>query len=81
MRYLCFGTDSETEGSVATHLLVICKGRYFTLEAVDPIGHLITVPELDLQLKHIRSLCDGQPDGCAVGALTGENRTVWYQVS
>ena len=33
-----------------------------------------------MQLKEISKLCDGQPDGPGLGALTGQNRTVWYQV-
>ena len=51
------------------------------MEAVDTAGHLITVPELDAHLRHIQVLCDGQPNGCSVGALTGQDRTVWYQVN
>ena len=60
---------------------MICRGRYFVFDALDSKGEILSVPELELQIQHIRSLCDGQPEGPAVGTLTGDNRTVWFQVN
>lgn len=71
---------TESEGDAASHLLVICRGRYFTIKVLDKDRDIITVPEFEVQFRRIRSLCDGEPEGPGVGALTGQNRTVWYQL-
>lgn len=70
---------TESEGEAASHVVVMCRGRFFTFKVLDGDGNIITVPEFEVQLHHIRSLCDSQPEGPGVGALTGQNRTVWYE--
>jgi carnitine O-octanoyltransferase len=71
---------TEREGPMPTHLLVICRSRFFTFDALDSDGHVITAPEIEMQLRHVRSLCDGKPPGPGVGALTAENHTTWWEL-
>lgn len=77
---LRFYFKTEREGCAPSHVLVICRGRYFTFDVLDGEGNIITAPELESQLRRIGEISDGQPQGPAVGALTSEHRTVWHRL-
>jgi len=66
---------------VSTNMLIICKARLFVFSVLDAAGHVITVPEIEQQLRSIYTACDGKPEGPGIGALTAENRTTWWEVS
>ena len=61
--------------------VVLCKGRIFVLRIVDENQQPLTAPELQKEFQYIRDKCDSEPEGPAVGALTGDFRTTWAQVS
>lgn len=62
-------------------MAVLCRGRIFTVETFHPeTGTQLTPPEIEAQLIHVRSLCDGCAEGPGVGSLTGDERTSWAKV-
>ncbi|XP_068091611.1 peroxisomal carnitine O-octanoyltransferase [Hyperolius riggenbachi] len=65
-----------TEGSCPTHLVVMCRGRIFSFEAVID-GHILSPPEIESQLSYIRDVCHRERDGIGLSALTTEERTRW----
>uniref|UniRef100_A0A8C2Z1M0 Peroxisomal carnitine O-octanoyltransferase n=1 Tax=Cyclopterus lumpus TaxID=8103 RepID=A0A8C2Z1M0_CYCLU len=67
---------TEREGPCPSHLVVICRGRIFTFDAVCD-GQILTPPELLRQLSYVKECCDGEPEGDGVAALTSEERTRW----
>uniref|UniRef100_A0A8C9X3U7 Peroxisomal carnitine O-octanoyltransferase n=1 Tax=Sander lucioperca TaxID=283035 RepID=A0A8C9X3U7_SANLU len=69
---------TESEGPCPSHLVVICRGRIFTFDAVCD-GQILTPPELLRQLSYVKECCEGEPEGDGVAALTSEERTRWAQ--
>lgn len=69
---------TEREGSCPSHLIVMCRGRIFTFNAVVD-GQILTPPELLRQLSYIQDFCDARPEGEGLAALTSEERTRWAQ--
>ncbi|KAM9308557.1 peroxisomal carnitine O-octanoyltransferase [Gastrophryne carolinensis] len=67
---------TESEGSCPNHLIAQCRGRIFTFDAVLD-GQILSPPEIQRQLSYILNLCQSQPDGVGVSALTTEERTRW----
>uniref|UniRef100_A0A674EBK7 Peroxisomal carnitine O-octanoyltransferase n=1 Tax=Salmo trutta TaxID=8032 RepID=A0A674EBK7_SALTR len=67
---------TESEGPCPSHVVVMCKGRFFSFDAVCD-GHILTPPELLRQLTHVKQCCEGEPAGDGVAALTSEERTRW----
>ena len=72
---------TESEGGCPSHVVVICRGRFFKLDVLHPGGDLLTPPELETQLRSVRERCDRKPAGPGVGALTGDQRTKWAEVT
>uniref|UniRef100_A0A8C7RW52 Carnitine O-octanoyltransferase n=1 Tax=Oncorhynchus mykiss TaxID=8022 RepID=A0A8C7RW52_ONCMY len=71
---------TESEGPCPSHVVVMCKGRFFSFDAVCD-GHILTPPELLRQLTHVKQCCEGEPAGDGIAALTSEERTRWAKVS
>uniref|UniRef100_A0A8C7GVR2 Peroxisomal carnitine O-octanoyltransferase n=1 Tax=Oncorhynchus kisutch TaxID=8019 RepID=A0A8C7GVR2_ONCKI len=69
---------TESEGPCPSHVVVMCKGRFFSFDAVCD-GHILTPPELLRQLTHVKQCCEGEPAGDGVAALTSEERTRWAE--
>ncbi|KAK6326907.1 hypothetical protein J4Q44_G00025520 [Coregonus suidteri] len=67
---------TESEGPCPSHVVVMCKGRFFSFDAVCD-GHILTPPELLRQLTNVKQCCEGEPAGDGVAALTSEERTRW----
>ncbi|XP_069504492.1 peroxisomal carnitine O-octanoyltransferase isoform X2 [Ambystoma mexicanum] len=67
---------TEREGSCPSHLVVMCRGRLFTFDAVHE-GSILTPPELLRQLTYVQKRCHSEPTGPGVAALTSEERTRW----
>uniref|UniRef100_A0A8C1XS66 Peroxisomal carnitine O-octanoyltransferase n=1 Tax=Cyprinus carpio TaxID=7962 RepID=A0A8C1XS66_CYPCA len=67
---------TESEGPCPSHMIVMCRGRVFTFDALCD-GRILTPPELLRQLTYIKECCDGEPEGDGVSALTTEERTRW----
>ncbi|KAJ1100833.1 hypothetical protein NDU88_005908 [Pleurodeles waltl] len=70
---------TEREGSSPSHLVVMCRGRQFTFDAVHE-GSILTPPEFLRQLDYIHKMCHSEPTGPGVGVLTSEERTRWAQI-
>lgn len=70
---------TEREGSSPSHLMVMCRGRQFTFDALHE-GSILTPPELRRQLGYIHKKCHSEPLGPGVGALTTEERTRWAEI-
>lgn len=66
---------------MSTHITVLCRGRIFVMKSVDDREEPLTAPELQQQFQYIKDKCDREPEGPGIGALTGDNRTSWAQVS
>ncbi|XP_076594199.1 peroxisomal carnitine O-octanoyltransferase-like [Chaetodon auriga] len=67
---------TELEGPCPSHLVVICRGRIFTFDALCD-GQILTPPELLRQLSYVKERCEAEPEGDGVSALTSEERTRW----
>ncbi|KAM9310246.1 peroxisomal carnitine O-octanoyltransferase isoform 2-T4 [Pholidichthys leucotaenia] len=67
---------TESEGPCPSHLVVMCRGRIFTFDAVCN-GEILTPPELLRQLSYVKECCDTEPEGDGVAVLTSEERTRW----
>ncbi|XP_054639070.1 peroxisomal carnitine O-octanoyltransferase [Dunckerocampus dactyliophorus] len=67
---------TEQEGNCPSHLVVMCRGRIFTFDALCD-GQILTPPELLRQLSYVKERCEGRPDGDGVAALTSDDRTRW----
>ncbi|RXN30370.1 peroxisomal carnitine O-octanoyltransferase [Labeo rohita] len=67
---------TESEGPCPSHMIVMCRGRVFTFDALCD-GRILTPPELLRQLTYIKDCCDREPEGDGVSALTTEERTRW----
>ncbi|KAK7147285.1 hypothetical protein R3I94_009962 [Phoxinus phoxinus] len=67
---------TESEGPCPSHMIVMCRGRVFTFDALCD-GRILTPPELLRHLTYIKECCDGEPEGDGVSALTTEERTRW----
>nr|XP_033945489.1 peroxisomal carnitine O-octanoyltransferase isoform X2 [Pseudochaenichthys georgianus] len=69
---------TESEGPCPSHLVVMCRGRMFTFDAVCD-GQILTPPEILRQLSYVKECCEGEPEGDGVSALTSEERSRWAQ--
>ncbi|XP_077431413.1 peroxisomal carnitine O-octanoyltransferase-like isoform X4 [Vanacampus margaritifer] len=67
---------TEREGHCPSHLVVMCRGRIFTFDALCD-GEFLTPPEIFRQLSYVKECCEGRPDGDGVAALTSDERTRW----
>ncbi|KAJ8353930.1 hypothetical protein SKAU_G00214970 [Synaphobranchus kaupii] len=67
---------TESEGPCPSHLVVMCRGRIFSFDALHD-GCILTPPEILRQLVYVKQCCDGEPEGEGVAALTTEERTRW----
>uniref|UniRef100_A0A673AS02 Peroxisomal carnitine O-octanoyltransferase n=1 Tax=Sphaeramia orbicularis TaxID=375764 RepID=A0A673AS02_9TELE len=68
-----------SEGPCPSHLVVMCRGRIFTFDAVYD-GKILTPPELFrylLNTELCKKCCEDQQEGDGVAALTTEERTRW----
>uniref|UniRef100_A0A4W5JP12 Carnitine O-octanoyltransferase n=1 Tax=Hucho hucho TaxID=62062 RepID=A0A4W5JP12_9TELE len=70
---------TESEGPCPSHVVVMCRGRFFSFDAVCD-SHILTPPELLRHLTHVKQCCEGEPAGDGVAALTSEERTRWAKV-
>ncbi|KAG9476540.1 peroxisomal carnitine O-octanoyltransferase [Eleutherodactylus coqui] len=67
---------TESEGRCPTHLIVMCRGRIFTFEAVLD-DQILSPPEILRQFSYIQNICRSARDGLGLSALTTEERTRW----
>ncbi|KAG7233050.1 hypothetical protein INR49_007529 [Caranx melampygus] len=67
---------TEREGPCPSHLVVMCRGRIFTFDALYD-GQILTPPELLRQLSYVKERCEREPEGDGVAVLTSEERTRW----
>ncbi|XP_017280549.1 peroxisomal carnitine O-octanoyltransferase isoform X2 [Kryptolebias marmoratus] len=67
---------TESEGPCPSHLVVMCRGRIFTFDALFD-GQILTPPEIIRQLSYVKERCEREPEGDGVSALTSEERTRW----
>ncbi|XP_075171733.1 peroxisomal carnitine O-octanoyltransferase isoform X2 [Anomaloglossus baeobatrachus] len=67
---------TESEGSCPTHLIVMCRGRIFSFEAVVD-GQILSPPEILRQFSYVLNVCRSSRDGLGLSALTTEERTRW----
>jgi hypothetical protein len=71
---------TESEGRTPVHAVVLCKGRFFSMDMVDGNEEPLRPPEIQHQLTLIKDQCDREPQGLGLGALTGETRKKWAEV-
>ncbi|XP_037532221.1 peroxisomal carnitine O-octanoyltransferase [Nematolebias whitei] len=67
---------TESEGPCPSHVVVMCRGRIFTFDALFA-GRILTPPEILRQLSYVKERCDREPEGDGLSALTSEERTRW----
>ncbi|KFO74815.1 Peroxisomal carnitine O-octanoyltransferase [Cuculus canorus] len=70
---------TETEGECPSHLIVLCRGRVFSFDAIHE-GNMMTPPEIFRQLAYIQKICHSEPDGPGLAALTSSGRTEWAKL-
>ncbi|XP_061179738.1 peroxisomal carnitine O-octanoyltransferase-like [Saccostrea echinata] len=71
---------TESEGPTPLHAVVLYKGRFFCFDIVDENEEPLRPPEIQHQLTLIKDLCEREPPGIGLGALTGETRKKWAEV-
>ncbi|NWI08301.1 OCTC octanoyltransferase, partial [Crypturellus soui] len=76
---ICNYFKTETEGECPSHLVVLCRGRVFTFDALHE-GNMLNPPEISRQLTYIQKRCYSEPDGPGLAALTSEERTKWAKM-
>lgn len=67
---------TDTEGPCPSHLVVMCRGRIFSFDALCD-GEILSPPELFRQLSYVKKRCENEAAGDGVAALTTEERTLW----
>uniref|UniRef100_A0A8C3CVI4 Peroxisomal carnitine O-octanoyltransferase n=2 Tax=Cairina moschata TaxID=8855 RepID=A0A8C3CVI4_CAIMO len=67
------------EGECPSHVMVQCRGRVFTFDAIHE-GNMLTPPEISRQLKYIQKRCHSEPAGPGVAVLTSNERTKWAEI-
>ncbi|XP_073533537.1 peroxisomal carnitine O-octanoyltransferase isoform X2 [Phyllobates terribilis] len=67
---------TESEGNCPSHLIVMCRGRLFSFEAIVD-GQMLSPPEILRQFSYIQDICQSGRDGIGLSALTTEERTRW----
>ncbi|XP_061572808.1 peroxisomal carnitine O-octanoyltransferase [Cololabis saira] len=67
---------TRSEGPCPSHVVVLCRGRIFTFDALCD-GQILTPPEIHRQLSFVKECCEREPEGDGVAALTSEERTRW----
>uniref|UniRef100_A0A8C5T8U9 Peroxisomal carnitine O-octanoyltransferase n=1 Tax=Malurus cyaneus samueli TaxID=2593467 RepID=A0A8C5T8U9_9PASS len=70
---------TEAEGECPSHLIVLCRGRVFTFDAMHE-GSMLTPPEIFRQLIYVQKRCHSEPDGPGLAALTSNERTKWAEL-
>lgn len=61
------------------HIVVLMRGRIFTVKIFDSSGTLLTPPNIERQLLLIRDECEKLDDGVSIGSLTSDDRNTWYK--
>ena len=69
---------TQNEGFCPTHIIVICKSRFFKIEALNKENRLLSVAEFYETLQIITRMV--KTDGIGIGALTGDHRDDWAKV-
>jgi carnitine O-octanoyltransferase len=69
----------RTDSSCPSHFIVMCKGRFFKIDALSGHQGILTAPELEALYEQILAKCSSP--GEAVAALTCDNRDQWAKVS
>lgn len=69
----------QTDSSCPSHFVVICKGRFFVIDALSGHSGILTAPELEVLYEQIKAKCSSP--GEAVAALTCDNRDQWAKVT
>ncbi|XP_059489007.1 peroxisomal carnitine O-octanoyltransferase [Neocloeon triangulifer] len=64
-----------TDDSCPSHLVVMCRGRFFVFDVMSGHSGLLTPPELEVQFERILEACISDGDG--VATLTCDNRPQW----
>ncbi|GAB1603436.1 peroxisomal carnitine O-octanoyltransferase-like [Argonauta hians] len=70
---------TDVEGETPNHIVVLCRGRIFTMPITYSKDDLLTPPELEKQLQYIYDKCKDEEMGPSVGVLTAHNRTKWAE--
>ncbi|XP_065348241.1 peroxisomal carnitine O-octanoyltransferase [Cloeon dipterum] len=61
--------------SCPSHMIIMCRGRFFVIDALSGHSGLLTAPELEVQFERVLEASTSDGDGVAV--LTADNRTQW----
>ncbi|PSN42557.1 Peroxisomal carnitine O-octanoyltransferase [Blattella germanica] len=67
---------TTSEGNCPSHVIVLCGGRIFCLNALDAKGGLLSPPEWECQLTFIKEECRRRK-GPGLPLLTCTDRTTW----
>ncbi|XP_035174821.1 peroxisomal carnitine O-octanoyltransferase [Oxyura jamaicensis] len=76
---VCNYFKTATEGECPSHLVVQCRGRVFTFDAIHE-GNMLTPPEIFRQLTCVQKRCHSEPAGPGLAALTSNERTKWAEI-
>uniref|UniRef100_A0A8B9EFC2 Peroxisomal carnitine O-octanoyltransferase n=1 Tax=Anser cygnoides TaxID=8845 RepID=A0A8B9EFC2_ANSCY len=76
---VCNYFKTAAEGECPSHLMVQCRGRVFTFDAIHE-GNMLTPPEISRQLTYIQKRCHSEPAGPGLAVLTSNERTKWAEI-
>ncbi|XP_050388403.1 peroxisomal carnitine O-octanoyltransferase [Patella vulgata] len=76
---LLYHFKTDEEGECPTNVIVMCRGRIFTVNVVDDNNEPLTAPEIQHLIQTIETQCSRLPHGDGVGYLPTLGRTEWAE--
>lgn len=78
---LAFSFILAAEGPCPTNLVIICKGRLFSVNALDEEGNIVTPEGWEECIKKILDRCNESSEGRSIAILTSDSRSNWSKVN
>ncbi|ESP00180.1 hypothetical protein LOTGIDRAFT_226052 [Lottia gigantea] len=76
---LLYHFKTESEGDCPSNIIVLYKGRIFSIQSVDENDEPLTAPEFMILLQIIYKQCNSSPPGQGLANLTTLKRSDWAE--
>ncbi|KAL0277700.1 UNVERIFIED_CONTAM: hypothetical protein PYX00_004900 [Menopon gallinae] len=65
------------EGPCPSNVVIMCRGRFFNVNAIDEKGYTITPPEWEEKIREVLKICEDEEEPQNIGILTCDLREKW----